>query len=73
VGKGTTYYERMALMPFRLGPDLEEGFRGLDLQHARLADPLDVRVDLDTDDRVPEEWVPPILVSEFEEMEDAEH
>jgi len=25
---------------------------------------------LDTDERVPEEWVPPILVEEFEEMED---
>jgi hypothetical protein len=73
VGKGTTYHEQMALMPFRLGPNPEEGFQNLDLQYARLADPLDIRVDLDTDERVPEEWVPPILVSEFEEMDDAEH
>ncbi len=72
VGAGTTYYERMAFMPFQLGTTDEERFDQLEERYARLADPLDVRIELDTDDRVPEEWVPPILVAEFEEMADAE-
>ena len=72
VGKGATYHEDMAVTPFQLGDTDEDRFDQLEEWNARLQDPLDVRYELDTDDRVPEEWVPPILVSEFEEMEDAE-
>jgi hypothetical protein len=72
VGKGATYYEQMAFTPFQLGRTDEDCFDQLEEWYVRLSDPLDVRVDLDTDDRVPEEWVPPILTADFEEMEDAE-
>jgi hypothetical protein len=72
VGKGATYYEQMAFMPFQLGKTEEDRFDQLEERYGRLSDPLDWRLDLDTDERVPEEWVPPILVAEFEEMEDAE-
>ena len=30
---------------------------------------MDVQVVEDTDERAPEGWVPPVLVSEFEEMD----
>lgn len=49
------------------------GGRGCLLIHffrGGVSHPLDIQVVLDTDERVPEEWVPPILVEEFEEMED---
>jgi len=72
VDKDTTYYEQMAFGPFQLGKSDEDRFDQLEESYARLSDPLDVRIDLDTDDRVPEEWVPPILVADFEEMDDAE-
>ncbi|MEW6753256.1 MAG: hypothetical protein AB1505_20090 [Candidatus Latescibacterota bacterium] len=72
VGSGTTYYEQMAFMPFQLGGTEEDRFLQLEERYDRLADPLDWRLELDTDERVPEEWVPPILVAQFEEMEDAE-
>ena len=72
VSKDTTYYEQMAFTPFQLGATDETRFDQLEEWNARLQDPLDIRYELDTDDRVPEEWLPPILVSEFEEMEDAE-
>ena len=37
----------------------------------KLRHPLQTTVThLDIDERVPEQWVPPILVDEFEEMED---
>jgi len=72
VGKDTTYHEEMAFTPFQLGATDDTRFDQLEEHNARLQDPLDVRYELDTDARVPEEWLPPILVSEFEEMEDAE-
>lgn len=72
---GSVYYERMAFLPFRLGREgcPEERFAYIDELQKRLADPLDVRVVMDTDERVPkvpEDWVPPILVEEFEEIEE---
>ncbi len=72
VGKGATYHEQMALTPFQLGAQDDNRFDQIEEWYARLADPLDIRLELDTDDRVPEEWVPPILTADFEEMEDAE-
>lgn len=67
---GSTYYEKMAILPFRLGHTEATRFATIERWQQNLSHPLDVRVVLDTDERVPEEWVPPILVEEFEEMED---
>jgi len=70
VPKDSTYYEQMAFLPFKLGETDEDRFADLERQQQKLAHPLDVRVDMDTDERGPEEWLPPILVAEFEELED---
>jgi hypothetical protein len=67
---GSTYYEKMALMPFRLGESDGDRFDFIEEYHQTLSYPLHVKVEMDTDERVPEEWTPPILVEEFEEMED---
>jgi hypothetical protein len=61
----------MAFLPCRLGLSEEERFLPIDEAALKLLHPLETTVThLDTDERVPEEWVPPILVDEFEEMED---
>ena len=71
VPASSSYYERMAIYPCRLGAADEDRFRPIEQMHQQLAKPLSVSVvTFDIDPRVPEEWVPPILVSEFEEMED---
>lgn len=74
VAGGSTYYEKMAFLPFRLGETDADRFTCLEQYQQRLVHPLDWRIELDTDLRVPrptpEEWVPPILVAEFEEMEE---
>jgi hypothetical protein len=67
---GSTYYEKMAFLPTRLGATDRDRFTPIDQRQRMLTNPLDVFTDLDIDERVPEEWVPPILVEEFEEMED---
>ena len=67
---GSTYYEKMAYMPFRLGESDKDRFDLIEKYHQILSNPLHVKVEMDTDERVPEEWTPPILVEEFEEMED---
>lgn len=71
VSAGSSYYERMAFHPCRLGRSEEERFLPIEETALKLRHPLRTTVThLDTDERVPEEWVPPILVEEFEEMED---
>lgn len=70
VAGGSTYYEKMAFLPFRLGEMDADRFAYLEQAQQRLAHPLDWRMEMDTDPRVPKEWVPPILVAEFEELED---
>ena len=68
---GSSFYERMALLPCRLGTHDGDRFRGIEETHARLAQPLArTAAVLDIDLRTPEEWVPPLLVSEFEEMDE---
>lgn len=62
------YYEKMAFLPTRLGSSDEDRFEPVERRQRMLASPLDVLTELDIDERVPEEWVPPILVEEFEEM-----
>ena len=65
------FYERMAFHPRSLGGSEEERFAPIEETALRLRHPLKTTVThLDTDERVPEQWVPPILVEEFEEMED---
>jgi hypothetical protein len=71
VSLGSSFYERMAFHPCRLGLTEEERFLPIEETALKLRYPLKTTVThLDTDQRVPEEWVPPILVEEFEEMED---
>ncbi len=71
VSSGSSYYEKMAFHPCRLKAGEEELFVPVEETAERLKNPLRSSVThLDVDERVPEEWVPPILVSEFEEMED---
>jgi hypothetical protein len=72
VSAGSSFYERMAFYPCRLGTLDEDRFVPVEETAGRLFNPLRTSVSfLDVDARVPEEWVPPILVSEFEEMGDA--
>ena len=71
VSEGSSYYECMAFHPCRLGSSEDDRFLPIEETAARLFAPLRASTtELDIDERVPEEWVPPILVSEFEEMED---
>jgi hypothetical protein len=61
----------MVFYPCRLGLSDEERFIPIEETAAKLQHPLRTSVThLDIDERVPEEWVPPILVDEFEEMGD---
>ena len=71
VSAGSSFYERMVFYPCRLGMSDEERFIPIEETAAKLQHPLRTSVThLDIDERVPEEWVAPILVDEFEEMGD---
>lgn len=70
---GTSFYERYQLMPFEVKKQGEEygDFSALADAYACASEPLSkTAAKFDTDARVPDEWVPPILVSHFEEMVD---
>lgn len=70
VSAGSSYYERMAFYPCRLGDNDTDRFAPIEQTAERLFRPLRAGVvRFDTDARVPEEWVPPILVSAFDELE----
>jgi hypothetical protein len=70
VGAGSTFFEKMAIYPCRLGNTDENLFDPIEFASDRLFAPLNRTVTaFDIDERVPEEWVPPFLVSEFEERE----
>jgi hypothetical protein len=69
VSAGNVYYEEMAVVPLKIDPEKED-FQQLEILHEKLAHPLDLRLVEDTDPRAPEGWVPPVLVKEFEEMDD---
>jgi hypothetical protein len=67
---GSIFGERMALLPCRLGAHDDDRFRVIDDANERLTQPLSTTAAvLDIDLRTSEEWVPPILVSEFEEID----
>ena len=70
---GTSFHEKYQLLPF----DVEKGeleydrFEALAEAYAKASEPLSkTAAKFDTDARVPDEWVPPILVSHFEELVD---
>ena len=70
---GTSFYERYQLMPFEVKKQGAEygDFSALADAYACASEPLSkTAAKFDTDARVPDEWVPPILVSHFEEMVD---
>lgn len=70
---GTSFYERYILMPFEVkrGETEYDDFSVLADAYALASEPLSkTAAKFDTDARVPDEWVPPILVSHFEEMVD---
>jgi len=69
VAAGNVYYEEMAVVPLRIDPEKED-FRQLEVLHQKLTHPLDLQLVEDTDPRAPEGWVPPVLVKEFEEMDE---
>lgn len=70
VPEGNIYFEKMALVPIKID-NTSESFKYLERLHAQLTNPLNVKVIEDTDPRAPREWIPPILVEEFEEIEEA--
>ena len=66
---GNIYYEKMAFIPVRFEKD-NQAYEYLERIYKQLTNPLYVSVVEDTDQRAPSKWMPPILVEEFEEMED---
>jgi len=69
VPAGNIYYEEMAFVPMRVDPQNLD-FQNLEHLYIKLSKPLDVQIVEDTDPRAPEGWMPPVLVEEFEEMDD---
>lgn len=70
---GTSFFERYKLFAFNAGKGEKEydGFEEIELMDRMTREPLSKKTaKYDTDDRVPDEWVPPILASHFEEMVD---
>lgn len=68
---GSSFYERTAILPCRLGAHDADRFRVIEETYGRLEQPLTMTAAvLDIDPRTPEEWTPPLLVAEFEEIED---
>jgi hypothetical protein len=69
VPAGNLYYEKMAFVPMVYEDD-RSSFKFLDQLHKQLKNPLSVSIVEDTDQRAPKRWMAPILVEEFEEMEE---
>jgi hypothetical protein len=69
VPAGNFYYEKMAYIPVRIDED-KKMYDYLDKVHAQISHPLYVDVVEDTDPRAPKKWMAPVLVEEFEEMDD---
>ncbi len=60
-------YERMAWIPYRLHNNHAPMFDWIEEKNVTLRKPLTCEFVLDTDERVPTEWIPPILLAEFDE------
>lgn len=69
VPAGNIYYEKMAFIPVRFEKD-NQAYEYLERINKQLTNPLYISVVEDTDQRAPSKWMPPILVEEFEEIED---
>ncbi|MCL2518262.1 MAG: hypothetical protein FWF15_06830 [Oscillospiraceae bacterium] len=61
----TLHYEKIAWLPMRMN---ESAFDDIEDATNSLRLPLQTCVVLDTDERVPTEWIPPILLAEFDEL-----
>ena len=68
IPNGSLYYEKMAFQPFNLLSSCEDRFELIEKQDEKLRNSLDIIMWMDIDERVPREWVPPILVAEFKEV-----
>lgn len=67
IPEGCLYLEKNAYLPFKLGKARDTECAILDRNWERLTAPLEVReVSMDTDKRVPKQWVPPFLPGGFE-------
>ena len=64
----TLNYEKLAWLPFRLDEEIDNSFEAMEAAKIALKSPLATEAVLDTDERVPTYWVPPILLEEFEEL-----
>lgn len=64
----TLHYEKLAWIPFRIKADEPGAFDMMDEYVSSLKEPIQTEVVLDTDPRVPDEWIPPILLEEFNEL-----
>lgn len=70
---GTSFFERYELFAFNVekGECEYDGFEEMERMNRMAREPLSkLTAKYDTDERVPDEWVPPILASHFEEMVD---
>ncbi|MCI5957592.1 MAG: hypothetical protein MRZ54_11475 [Clostridiales bacterium] len=70
---GTSFFERYELFAFNVekGGQEYDGFEEIERMNRKAREPLSkLTAKYDTDERVPDEWVPPILASHFEEMVD---
>ncbi|MBE5817307.1 MAG: hypothetical protein E7315_06325 [Clostridiales bacterium] len=64
---GSVCYEKLAWLPFSF-QDGDEMFDEIEKTNAALRAPLAFELFMDTDDRVPTQWVPPTLLAEFNEL-----
>lgn len=65
---GTLHYEKQAWHPMHIQTFRDDAFEELEDATEALKLPLQRQVYLDTDNRVPTEWIPPFLLAEFIEI-----
>ena len=66
--KNTIHYEKRAWHPMRIQTNREDAWDAMEDATNALKLPLQRQVFLDTDNRVPTEWIPPFLLAEFIEI-----
>lgn len=64
----TMHYEKQAWLPMQIHTEREDAFDAIEDATAALKNPMQAQVVLDTDNRVPTEWIPPFLLAEFIEI-----
>jgi len=65
---GTIHYEKRAWHPMRIQTNKDDAWDQMEDATNALKLPLQRQVFLDTDNRVPTEWIPPFLLAEFIEI-----